>query len=282
MVLVPARISSGGGCREPCAGIGIVELAGDVGFVGLSKVGDGGIRDVADRIELDLPDAVVGHIVILCHLPVAQVGVVAAALSGKAAHAAVQLDGVRGIHGGIDLQPIFLKAGRPGDDGIHRVQRIRRPHLQQVAADGKIQPHLRGIIVEIEIHTVFVRICRAGVNGLILRVDEFKGAVLMDTEPEVDVVIAPQTDIIIEVVVTIHGTDLLHRGSRADGSRSTAGRGSTAAAGTEDASRQQKAGKGQQTCFVFHGRFLLFKVSAPLPRQTAASAGYTPHPALPP
>ena len=42
MVLVPARISSGGGCREPCAGIGIVELAGDVGFVGLSKVGDGG------------------------------------------------------------------------------------------------------------------------------------------------------------------------------------------------------------------------------------------------
>ena len=33
-----------------------------------------------------------------------------------------------------------------------------------------------------------------------------------------------QTDIIIEVVVTIHGTDLLHRGSRADGSRRTAGR----------------------------------------------------------
>ena len=39
---------------------------------------------------------------------------------------------------------------------------------------------------------------------------------------------APQTDIIIEVVVTIHGTDLLHRGSRADGSRRTAGRGGIA------------------------------------------------------
>lgn len=37
-----------------------------------------------------------------------------------------------------------------------------------------------------------------------------------------------QTDIIIEVVVTVHGTDLLHRGSRADGSRRTAGRVSTA------------------------------------------------------
>ena len=37
-----------------------------------------------------------------------------------------------------------------------------------------------------------------------------------------------QTDIIIEVVVTIHGTDLLHRGSHADGSRRTAGRGSIA------------------------------------------------------
>lgn len=32
------------------------------------------------------------------------------------------------------------------------------------------------------------------------------------------------TDIIIEVVVTIHGTDLLRRGSRADSSRRTAGR----------------------------------------------------------
>lgn len=37
-----------------------------------------------------------------------------------------------------------------------------------------------------------------------------------------------QTDIIIEVVVTVHGTDLLHRGSRADGSRRTAGRGGIA------------------------------------------------------
>ena len=46
----------------------------------------------------------------------------------------------------------------------------------------------------------------------------------MDTELEVDVVIAPQTDIIIEVVVTVHGTDLLHRGSRADSRRRTAGR----------------------------------------------------------
>lgn len=37
-----------------------------------------------------------------------------------------------------------------------------------------------------------------------------------------------QTDIIIEVVVTVHGTDLLHRGSHADGSRRTAGRGGIA------------------------------------------------------
>ena len=37
-----------------------------------------------------------------------------------------------------------------------------------------------------------------------------------------------QTDIIIEVVVTVHGTDLLRRGSRADSRRRTAGRGGIA------------------------------------------------------
>ena len=173
-----------------------------------------------------------GHIVVLCHLPVTLVGVVAAALSGKAAHAAVQPDGVGRIHDAIDLQPVFLKAGRPGDDGIHRVQSIRRAFLQQVAADRKIQPHLRSIVVEVEVHAVFVRICGAGVNGLVLRVDEFKGAVLVDTEPELDVVIAPQTDIIIDVVVAVHGIDLFHRGSRTDISRNAAGGGIAAAAGT--------------------------------------------------
>lgn len=79
----------------------------------------------------------------------------------------------------------------------------------------------------------------------------FKGAVLVDTEPELDVVIAPQTDIIIDVVVAVHGIDLFHRGSRADVSRNAAGRGIAAAAGTEDATCQQKAGKGQQMGFVF-------------------------------
>ena len=57
----------------------------------------------------------------------------------------------------------------------------------------------------------------------------------MDTEPELDVVIAPQADIIIDVVVAVHGIDLFHRGSRTDVSRNAAGGGIAAAAGTEDA-----------------------------------------------
>ena len=282
-MLRPARIPFCGGSREPCAGIGIVEFAGDVRLVGLPKIGDGGIRDRADRVKLDLPDAVVGRIVVLRHLPETFVGVVAAALSGKAAHAAVQTDGVGRIHGGIDLQTIFRKEGRPGDNGIHRVQRIRGAFLQQVAADRKIQPHLRVVIVKEEIHAVFVRIHRAGVDGLILGVDKCKGAVLIDTEPKVDVVVAPQPHIIVEVVVAVHGIDLLHGGSRADSSRRTAGRSIAAAAGAEDAACQQNADKGQKVRVVFHGRFLpIFKVSVPPPRRTAASAGDILHCTLPP
>lgn len=69
------------------AGIEVIQLAVSIGEVLLIEIRNRGFRDIADRVELDLADAVICVVAVLDEFPVAVAGVVSVTETGVGANA---------------------------------------------------------------------------------------------------------------------------------------------------------------------------------------------------